>query len=259
MKNKFYIHDYDTEVDLKEDSDIMKNNWGKRFDVKHPESVTYHEIYNREDYIQNDCKILPGDVVVDCGGNIGIFTSFALDMGANRVLSFEPYPNNYKLNKKNNPTAEVFNLAVSNKNNDIIELLYTPNSNGGHTIISSEYDREPEHYEHKNIFVKITTLNDIIEQNFIEHIDFLKIDTEGAELLILDGISDENLSKIRCISMEYHHNVFNYDENIYDKLQKRFNNLGFNTYTWILSNDTRMMYVCRGDIFIDNPKHSNKY
>jgi FkbM family methyltransferase len=255
MKKEFYVHSTDELVNLSEESEVLKTNWGKRFDVTHPESIIYHEIYNREDYIQGDCKIQASDIVVDCGGNIGVFTAFALDMGASRVLSFEPFTNNYELNKKNNPNAEIFNLAVSNKNDEVIELLYTSTGNGGHTIIESEYDREPGHFEHKNIFVKTITLDDIISENFIDHIDFLKIDTEGAELKILEGLSDQNLDKIRCISLEYHHSVFNYDNSIYEKFQERFLKRGFNVYTWILDIHTRMTYICKGDVFTNKPKH----
>lgn len=255
MKTKFYVHGTNELVDLKEDSDALKYDWGKRTEVKYPESIIYHEIYNRQDYIQADCSIKPGDVVVDCGGNIGVFTSFAIDMGTSRVLSYEPFPNNFEINKKNNSIAEVFNLAVSNKNNETIELLYTATGNGGHTIIESEMYREPGHFEHKNIFVKTTTLDDIISENYLVHIDFLKIDTEGAELIILEGLSNENLDKIRCISLEYHHSVFNYDDNIYEKFQDRFLKRGFNVYTWILDKYTRMTYICKGDVFTNNINH----
>jgi FkbM family methyltransferase len=255
MKKEFYVHSIDNLVNLENDAEILKTNWGKRFEVTYPESVTYHEVYKREDYFQGDCVIEPGDVVVDCGGNIGIFSSIAFDMGASRVLSFEPFPNNFELNKKNNSNAEVFNLAVSNKSNENVELLYTHTGNGGHSIIESEYDREPGHFQHKNIFVKTITLDDIISQNFIDHIDFLKIDTEGAELKILEGLSDNNLDKVKSISMEYHHCVFNYDDNIYIKFQERFLKRGFNVFTWILDKDTRMVYINKGDVFVVNKKH----
>lgn len=256
MKAKFYVHNTQELIDLEQDSSILVGNWGNRFNVKYPESMTYYEIYKREDYFKGDCIIKPGDVVVDCGGNIGIFTSFAIDMGASRVLSFEPFLDNFELNKKNNPDAQIFNLAVTNKSNDVVELLYTHTGNGGHTIVGSEFDREPGHFQHKNIFVKTITLDDIISENFLDHIDFLKIDTEGSELMILEGLSNENLDKIRCISLEYHHSVFNFDDNVFNNFLQRFLKMGFNTFTWILDNYTRMVYICRGDVFKENLNHN---
>jgi len=255
MKKNFYVHGTEELVDLDKDSDILRKDWSKRWEVKYQESIIYHEIYNREDYIQGDCKIEPGDIVVDCGGNVGIFTSFALDMGASRILSYEPFIYNYNLNKKNNPNAEIFNLAVSNNSNETVELLYTESGNGGHTIVNSEMDIIPEHIAHKNLYVNTITLDDIISQNYLDHIDFLKIDTEGSELMILDGLSIENLQKIRCIAMEYHHNVFNYDDEVYNNLIKKFNSLGFNTFTWFLDMHSRMIYISRGDVFTENPKN----
>jgi FkbM family methyltransferase len=255
MKNNFYVHNTNDLVDLKQDAEIMRLDWARRYDSKYPEAMTYQEIYNRQDYIKGDCTISPGDVVVDCGGNIGLFSAFAIDMGASRVLSFEPFPANVELNKKNNPSVEIFENAVSNKSGEVIELLYTHTGNGGHTVVSSEFDREPGHYEHKNIYVKTITLDDIIAENFIDHIDFLKVDTEGSELAIFEGLSDDNLRKIKSIALEYHHSVFNFDENIYANFQSRFNKLGFNTFTWILDSYTRMLYISKGDVFRSNPNH----
>jgi len=259
MKTKFYVHGTTELIDLYQDAEIIREAWANRFQSKYQEAITYYEIYNREDYFKGDCIISPGDVVVDCGGNIGIFTSIAMDMGASRVLSFEPFQDNFELNKKNNPNAQIFDNAVYNKSGEILELLYTPTGNGGHTIVGSEFDREPGHFQHKNLFVKTITLDDIISQNFIDHIDFLKVDTEGSELMILEGLSDINLNKIKNIAIEYHHNIFNYDESIYDKFQLRFLRMGFNVYTWVLDRYARMMYISKGgDVFKENPKHNHK-
>lgn len=255
MKTQFYIHNTQELVDLDNEAKILKESWLNRFNVKYPESIIYHEIYNRQDYFKGDCKINVGDVVVDCGGNIGIFSSFAIDMGASRVLSFEPYKENYELNKKNNPNVEVFNLAVTDKSDQNIELLYTESGNGGHTIVETEFDRNSGHFQHRNLTVDTITLDDIIERNFIDHIDFLKIDTEGAELMILAGLSDHNLDKVKSISLEYHHAIFNYDDKIFENFQNRFLKKGFNVFTWILDQHTRMVYINKGDVFRENPRH----
>lgn len=44
----------------------------------------------------------------------------------------------------------------------------------------------------------------MFEQNLFERIDFLKIDVEGHEYDVFNGLSNENLKKIRNITVEIH-------------------------------------------------------
>jgi hypothetical protein len=53
----------------------------------------YHEIFNLRDYTPTylpEMVINEGDVVVDLGGNLGIFNRYAYLQGASKVISFEP-------------------------------------------------------------------------------------------------------------------------------------------------------------------------
>ena len=52
----------------------------------------YHEIFNLHDYYKggNERRINEGDIVVDLGGNMGIFNRWAYSQGASKVISFEP-------------------------------------------------------------------------------------------------------------------------------------------------------------------------
>src|SRR6185295_12886405 len=43
-------------------------------------------------YLQNGIRIKAGDVVLDCGANVGVFTRRALDAGARLVVAIEPAP-----------------------------------------------------------------------------------------------------------------------------------------------------------------------
>lgn len=253
MKKNFYVHNEENKIDLENEWASLNYKWGERFNLKHNEVMSYIEIYYREDYFKGECIVKPGDVVVDIGANVGIFTSLAFDMGASRVIGFEPFPGNFELAKKNNPTAEIYNLAVSNKVEEI-ELYYTPTGCGGHSTLKEYCDTKPGHFPSHST-VKTTTLNDIIADNFLTKIDFLKVDTEGSELKIFEGLSNDNLNKISSIALEYHHFVFNYDDKVFGDFQQRFLNNGFNVYIRILDRDTRMIYIKKGDVFANNPKH----
>jgi len=55
------------------------------------------------------------------------------------------------------------------------------------------------------------------------------MDIEGAEWVAFQGISDEILSKTRCIAMELHANVLSEDQ--VNGIYQRLNGLGFKSYT----------------------------
>ena len=51
---------------------------------------------------------------------------------------------------------------------------------------------------------KLRTISDLIDEQSIEQIDYLKIDTEGAELNVLNGIRAEHWPIIRQAVIEVH-------------------------------------------------------
>lgn len=71
------------------------------------------------------------------------------------------------------------------------------------------------------IKVPSKTLNTIIEENNIDRVDYLSIDTEGSELSVLKSI-DLNKHKITVISAENN----GYNNDVYDYLKKLYNFVG---------------------------------
>jgi len=196
----------------------------------------FHEIYNLRDYYKDrEKRINEGDIVVDLGGNIGVFNRWAYNQGAQRVISFEPDRRYFNLLSLNaDPRSLLFNGAVSNQ---IGELeLYESNHLGGSNLFGTQEGA-------KKYNVRTYTLNYLFESELIQKIDFLKVDIEGAEHLAFEGISDENLMKVKNISMEYHHSHFNYDVELRDKFIKRLNNLGFNSYLLFLGGNDNLQMI----------------
>lgn len=197
----------------------------------------YHEIYNLLDYYKNrERKIFDGDIVVDLGGNIGVFNRWAYSQGASKVISFEPDKRYFKLLKKNSdPNSILFNAAMAEKIGTM--NLFESNHLGGSNLFVSNTNNIV-HYP-----VRTYTLNYLFDTGLVSKIDFLKVDIEGAEILVFDGISDENLKKIKTISIEYHHAHLNFDEELRERFIKRFNNLGFNTYLLFLGTNNQLQYL----------------
>jgi len=134
-------------------------------------------------------SIKKGDVVLDIGANIGYYTLvFAKLVGEQgKVFSFEPEPFNFNLLKKNveiNNYQNVIlqNSAVSNSEGKI-KLYLSHEQSGTHRIYPSEICSKDY------VEVKMMRLDDYFKKNSLaEKISFIKIDVEGAELGVLEGM-----------------------------------------------------------------------
>lgn len=130
--------------------------------------------------------VRPGDVVLDCGANVGVFTRAALKAGARLVVAIEPAPENLECLRRNfaKETAEgrvvVYPKGVWDKE-DFLELHINPtNSAADSFLIEGEGWGKKER-------VPLTTIDKLVEELKLEHVDFIKMDIEGAEIRALSG------------------------------------------------------------------------
>ena len=124
-------------------------------------------------------KMEPGEVVVDAGACYGSYTIPALLQGAT-VYAYEPYPPLYEELKYN---VEVNGLSSNLKAVD--KALW---STSGQIFALPRYDLSVLRRKGDNqpiINVSTVTLDD--DLNDLTRLDWIKIDTEGAEIEILKG------------------------------------------------------------------------
>lgn len=172
----------------------------------------HREIFANKVYDSPLCAVEPGDVVVDIGGNVGIFTLYACNKGAKSVHVYEPMPENaYYLarNLKDNGCTQVQLTACAVGAEEGMETMVVSDHFGGH-IVGAKKDRIGGKAE---ITVSITTLERILDDNGLETVDFLKLDCEGSEGAILQA-SLHLLPRIRKIAMEFHdrYSILNHEE-----------------------------------------------
>jgi len=140
-------------------------------------------------------KPTPGQVVVDAGAHYGFYSVFCSRLvGENGlILAFEPDWVNFKNMKANLRLNNVRNvLALNYALSDANETtkLYLSKRAIGHSIVRMSG---------KNfVWVPTRKLDSIIDEYRINRLDLIKIDVEGAELLVLKG-AIETLTKFKPV------------------------------------------------------------
>lgn len=148
-------------------------------------------------------EIKKGDVVLDVGANIGYFTLiFAKLVGNNgKVFAFEPDPTNFEILKKNielngYKNVELVQKALSDKNQKVALIIDQQNTAGNHLNLESEINEN-------SIQIDAITADDYFKK-FEQKINFIKIDVEGAETMVLKGmVNTLNKNNILKLMVEY--------------------------------------------------------
>lgn len=164
----------------------------------------FHEIWLDKIYSPANYEIKPNDIVLDIGGNIGVFALYAATRYKNvEVYSYEPFPENARYFENNLRDSKLtnihfFNAAVSDETG--VRVLRVDDSWIKHSL--NEKSSGEESSANKGVSVKSFSLDDVLRQ--VEKCDFLKLDCEGSEYEILYACSPENLKKVKKIVGEYH-------------------------------------------------------
>jgi FkbM family methyltransferase len=141
-------------------------------------------------------------VILDVGANVGIFALYAklaFDRDAT-VHCFEPYAPVVELLRYNlagfeNVQVHPFGLGVSNRTAELLctQKLTVANSMRPE-LVPNPSSRAP---------IDIRNAGDVWNELGLKEVDVLKLDTEGAEVEILESLGDR-LNCIRVVLAEYH-------------------------------------------------------
>ncbi|MEI8136308.1 MAG: FkbM family methyltransferase [Bacteroidota bacterium] len=173
------------------------------------------------------------DVIVDIGAGIGTEVLFFHEqIGENgKIYSIEASTDSYtKLNalcSKNRITNSFnYNIAISNFNGKIW-LEETEN-----------FEVNQINNTHKGIEINCFTLDQFVKDNGITKIDLLKVNIEGAELPMLNGMN-ECINIVQNIAVSCHDFLFKEDKHIKTSIVKYLEKNNFQ----IIYNDTKNIVV----------------
>lgn len=144
----------------------------------------------------------PHGVVVDIGAHIGSFCIPASKV-ADKVIAFEPSPDNYKVLLKNiqanDVSVEVHNVALGVPGER--DLHFYQRNTGMTTLFPQKRDNQKIESTKKDT-VTVISLDEALKD--IDVVDVMKIDCEGGEYEFLPNASQETFDKIKSIVLELH-------------------------------------------------------
>jgi FkbM family methyltransferase len=161
-----------------------------------------------EEAVQDELArtLAPGAVVYDVGANVGFLTLIAARLvgPAGHVYAFEPIPANAAAIERNvalNGLANVTVLELALSNHEGEAVLHIPDVNQGAALADVDHGFDPA----DEITVRIAALDALRLQEQLRDPDVVKLDVEGAELLVLDGMRATLREHRPALICELHH------------------------------------------------------
>ena len=131
--------------------------------------------------------VKPGDTVLDCGANVGVFTTEALNAGAKLVVAIEPAPENLECLRRNFARQiEAGRVIVYAKGVWDREDFLTLNVDE-HNSAADSFVLHPVGAQTTTQKLPLTTIDNLVNELHLDRVDFIKMDIEGAEPKALTG------------------------------------------------------------------------
>lgn len=198
-------------------------------------------------------------IIVDCGAAGGEWSSliksifndsFIIGIDANKWCQDKI------------PGTDITEIAVLSNNNEN-KIFYRKKEhieNGQFCTGDSLFIEDTQHYQENNTIkdiIQTTTLTDVLHKyNITNNIDLLKIDTQGSELLIMQGLGDL-LYNIEFIELEVSLVEYNIGgclfNDVIDFLKDKFS-----VFDIIEMHRHHKYYLCQLDIIFQNKRSSIK-
>ena len=130
--------------------------------------------------------VRPGATVVDVGAHVGYYTTLAAELVQpnGRVIALEPVPKNFALLQKGIETngyrnVKLFQCAAADRAGEM-ELMLIPGNTGAGMLF------RPRQEGRRYIPVKTVVLDELLSD--VPEVNVIKIDVEGAEMSVFDGL-----------------------------------------------------------------------
>ena len=174
----------------------------KTFFTKEPETLEWIDNFEKKENL----------IFWDIGANIGLYSIYnSLKNKNSKTICFEPSTSNLRILSRNisinnlEKNIKILPIPLTNKENCFLTMNESDFIEGGSlNSFGEKFDFEGKDFK---IYMKYqilgTTINNLIDNKILEIPDYIKIDVDGIEHLILEG-GDKCLknNKLKSLSVE---------------------------------------------------------
>lgn len=138
--------------------------------------------------------VRPGDIVLDCGAHIGVYSRKALQAGARLVVAIEPAPVNVECLRRNladditRGRVIVYPKGVWDKE-DLLPLYEDPDNSAADSFVTANPGSEAK-------VAPLVPIDLLVRELSLETVDVIKMDIKGATVRALTG-ARETLVRLR--------------------------------------------------------------
>ena len=176
------------------------------FDLSGVSLGVLSEVFIDKTYDKGLAFVRKGDVVVDIGFNVGLFSIKAFLGGAKKIYAAEPDKKNiekfHDINKNERiKNLHISNIAISDKDGfDSLIIDNTYVNSGKSTLQKLAKQKKTDFKYHNNQKIQVKTFKTFIKENEIDRINILKVDCEGGELFVFneenEGFFKEKVDRV---------------------------------------------------------------
>lgn len=156
-------------------------------------------------------------VVLDIGANMGQYAcrlNRITKNGKGQVYSFEPVTANFNALKEmknilNMKNVSINQLGISNVIEDAV--INIPMFNNGLIVGTRATLLNIDEIKHRTEMIRVTTIDKFVSENKIKKIDFIKCDTEGNEINVLEGGKKTITKNLPILSFEMSYDDLGFD------------------------------------------------